>query len=330
MQTTMEQVSDIPSTSRYNEQFEEYRRHCRERYEQQRSRIVDCERFDQEDHSPSATLSFASVEFSSATALDCTTTSITTSATSCNATPSFTSAEITAAHERSQESCTKKGFSWNGIWSNLFSKKDKERKKGEEKRREEDEGIARLVECLQLEGRSDEEIAEELFKLRLNQQTPPAAVQAEAQRKGTNAIVEYFKAVQQAIREEMQAIREDFQFRNNRNASSRWVIRFADHHDEYPVPLLGPYDYEDLSYEALSQLEAVPRGVKSLAHLPIHVYNGNSDLLQNQTSCAICLVDFIVDEELRSLQCQHYFHRECIDRWLEVGKTCPVCKSCVE
>ena len=35
--------------------------------------------------------------------------------------------------------------------------------------------------------------------------------------------------------------------------------------------------------------------------------------------CPICLVDYVVDETLRVLPCEHHFHQGCIDRWL-VGR----------
>ena len=46
-----------------------------------------------------------------------------------------------------------------------------------------------------------------------------------------------------------------------------------------------------------------------------------------QIKCMVCLVEYQVDEELRTMPCLHYFHRECIDKWLlERGSTCPICK----
>ena len=43
--------------------------------------------------------------------------------------------------------------------------------------------------------------------------------------------------------------------------------------------------------------------------------------------CSICLVDFAPGDECRKLACSHYFHRECIERWLDQRLRCPLCNS---
>ncbi|KAG0004820.1 hypothetical protein BGZ65_012619 [Modicella reniformis] len=44
------------------------------------------------------------------------------------------------------------------------------------------------------------------------------------------------------------------------------------------------------------------------------------------TSCPICLCDYEDLEELRHLPCDHYFHKDCVDEWLKLKRTCPLCK----
>ncbi|CAN4128144.1 unnamed protein product [Withania somnifera] len=44
--------------------------------------------------------------------------------------------------------------------------------------------------------------------------------------------------------------------------------------------------------------------------------------------CAICLVEFDDDSLLRLVtSCNHVYHQDCIDLWLESHKTCPVCRA---
>ncbi|KAL5566127.1 hypothetical protein UlMin_029291 [Ulmus minor] len=44
--------------------------------------------------------------------------------------------------------------------------------------------------------------------------------------------------------------------------------------------------------------------------------------------CAVCLNEFEDDETLRLIpKCDHVFHPECIDTWLESHTTCPVCRA---
>ncbi|KAI3710709.1 hypothetical protein L2E82_40498 [Cichorium intybus] len=45
-------------------------------------------------------------------------------------------------------------------------------------------------------------------------------------------------------------------------------------------------------------------------------------------SCPICLSDYKPREALRTIpECNHYFHVECIDEWLRLHATCPMCRN---
>ena len=45
-------------------------------------------------------------------------------------------------------------------------------------------------------------------------------------------------------------------------------------------------------------------------------------------SCAICLIDYELekDDDIRILPCQHFFHKDCIDTWLQSHVSCPTCR----
>ena len=52
-----------------------------------------------------------------------------------------------------------------------------------------------------------------------------------------------------------------------------------------------------------------------------------SPLSSSQLQCAICISEFNEGEEVRNLPCGHMFHIGCIDEWLGLNVTCPLCKQ---
>jgi len=95
------------------------------------------------------------------------------------------------------------------------------------------------------------------------------------------------------------------------------------------APFFGAFPPdEELARESLSALEPVFADAKCVNVLPAVTHDG-TPLPGNQTCCSICLDDFSKGDQLKSLHCVHYFHSECIDRWLMVGHACPMCKALV-
>lgn len=47
---------------------------------------------------------------------------------------------------------------------------------------------------------------------------------------------------------------------------------------------------------------------------------------QEDAECCICLSAYEDETELRELPCRHRFHCTCIDKWLYINATCPLCK----
>mmetsp|Transcript_12630 Transcript_12630/g.35514 ORF Transcript_12630/g.35514 Transcript_12630/m.35514 type:complete len:92 (-) Transcript_12630:189-464(-) len=46
-------------------------------------------------------------------------------------------------------------------------------------------------------------------------------------------------------------------------------------------------------------------------------------------SCTVCLGDFEGEDIVRRLPCQHLFHTNCVDIWLESTGTCPTCRGSI-
>ncbi|XP_023770191.1 putative RING-H2 finger protein ATL21A [Lactuca sativa] len=64
---------------------------------------------------------------------------------------------------------------------------------------------------------------------------------------------------------------------------------------------------------------------------PKTVLGESCRLPNDDATCAICLSDYKPKESLRTIpECNHYFHSECIDEWLKLNATCPVCRNSPE
>ncbi|KAK6285791.1 hypothetical protein POUND7_011970 [Theobroma cacao] len=47
----------------------------------------------------------------------------------------------------------------------------------------------------------------------------------------------------------------------------------------------------------------------------------------NDSTCPICLSEYLSKDTIRCIpECNHCFHAECIDEWLRMNSTCPVCR----
>ncbi|XP_021737060.1 NEP1-interacting protein-like 1 [Chenopodium quinoa] len=54
------------------------------------------------------------------------------------------------------------------------------------------------------------------------------------------------------------------------------------------------------------------------------------DILHVEGSCPICLQDLEAGKKVRCMmQCNHQFHKHCIDKWLVLNKSCPICRRSI-
>lgn len=51
------------------------------------------------------------------------------------------------------------------------------------------------------------------------------------------------------------------------------------------------------------------------------------DITGKDLTCTICIDDLHENEHIIYLQCEHYFHKNCSEKWFEITKTCPNCRS---
>ncbi|XP_041079071.1 RING finger protein 215 [Polyodon spathula] len=84
-------------------------------------------------------------------------------------------------------------------------------------------------------------------------------------------------------------------------------------------------------YQSNEDLELHPKHdiVKHLAALKTRPYHPLGVQGGETENCAVCLEQFHKKQCLRVLPCLHEFHRDCVDPWLLLQQTCPLCKRSI-
>jgi len=55
-----------------------------------------------------------------------------------------------------------------------------------------------------------------------------------------------------------------------------------------------------------------------------------SDTEKTFTNCSICSDDYNNDDIVSTLDCNHIFHKNCIEEWGHYNPVCPVCKASIK
>jgi hypothetical protein len=74
------------------------------------------------------------------------------------------------------------------------------------------------------------------------------------------------------------------------------------------------------------ELTPVYVGVKNIKD---HLIKVTQDEIKDK-NCSICLDDFINYNKVSKLVCEHIFCSNCIKKWLQINKKCPLCKHQLE
>jgi hypothetical protein len=92
-------------------------------------------------------------------------------------------------------------------------------------------------------------------------------------------------------------------------------------------------DFSSEDYEMLLELDERERTRSShgnelaatilLSQMPVSRVPATGSSAGEQ--CSICLEKMKENEEIRTLPCMHFFHRECIDKWISMAGAAPKC-----
>jgi len=56
----------------------------------------------------------------------------------------------------------------------------------------------------------------------------------------------------------------------------------------------------------------------------------DSGIAKEDAICAICLSEYAEGEKIRYLPCEHHFHSDCVDQWLQTNKSCASCRRLID
>ena len=46
-----------------------------------------------------------------------------------------------------------------------------------------------------------------------------------------------------------------------------------------------------------------------------------------ENTCCVCLEELLGNQPVKKTPCDHMIHADCLKSWLDVGKTCPMCRT---
>jgi len=93
----------------------------------------------------------------------------------------------------------------------------------------------------------------------------------------------------------------------------------------------GPNGLDNIISQLLGQLEHAgppPASERAIKNLPQHTITQEN--VDAGVECSICMDTFKLGEVVKRLPCCHMFHTPCIEPWLQLHNTCPICRKLVD
>ncbi|CAL9165091.1 unnamed protein product [Musa hybrid cultivar] len=97
-----------------------------------------------------------------------------------------------------------------------------------------------------------------------------------------------------------------------------------------PEPLITPWgEYELHLHEAAEDAAPPSSSIKKRLRVVEFGSLSMTGQMHRDPTCVICLGELEATHKVRELgNCGHGFHLECMDRWVDVGRTsCPLCRA---
>lgn len=89
----------------------------------------------------------------------------------------------------------------------------------------------------------------------------------------------------------------------------------------------GQNGLDNIITQLLNQLENTgppPADKVKIDSVPIHRTTQKD--VDEKAECAVCRSEYGIGEETKRLPCTHFFHASCLDPWLVLHDSCPICR----
>jgi hypothetical protein len=97
-----------------------------------------------------------------------------------------------------------------------------------------------------------------------------------------------------------------------------------------PKPKINEEEIINFSEEMTDDINILPASTNSLEYIEKTKQRFpliKSDCLRIfDTVCQICKEDYLLNDEINQISCDHLFHTHCLIEWLKIRNTCPVCR----
>lgn len=95
------------------------------------------------------------------------------------------------------------------------------------------------------------------------------------------------------------------------------------------VQILDDSDYEpsDMGELEIVELEEPPNDSLTAKELDSLGHSVTKKANHNVNECSICIDNISFRQHVRTLGCNHAFHKKCIDNWFKRDRRCPVCRA---
>uniref|UniRef100_A0A915D8B0 RING-type domain-containing protein n=1 Tax=Ditylenchus dipsaci TaxID=166011 RepID=A0A915D8B0_9BILA len=101
--------------------------------------------------------------------------------------------------------------------------------------------------------------------------------------------------------------------------------------DDFGDFAFGERNFNDIMERLMAQADqgqTATISAEDILRLPVTQVNEKQ--LRNGVQCVTCMEPFVLDERVVALDCKHIFHRQCLEPWLRLHNTCPICRSVVD